>query len=74
MSGHILAAIGGFAVLALGGAGLAMKLFWPAHSSANGQGDPWAQRNDERMPSLEKAPQAGDTSVDAAIAAQIVGD
>lgn len=74
MSGHALAAIGGIAVLALGGAGLVMKLFWPAGSGEPQQGDPWAQHNDTRMPSLEKLPRASDTSVDAAIAAQIVGD
>ena len=71
MSG--LAAIGVLAVIALGTA-LAVKLFWPARSVASDDDDPWAQHNDSRMPSLEQPPEARDTSVDAAVAAQIIGD
>ena len=49
------------------------KLFWPAAAQPADADDPWAQRNDLRMASLENAPEAGHTEVDAAIAAQING-
>ena len=49
------------------------RLFWPAAEAEPGPDSNWDQRNDERMPSLENAPEAGHTEVDAAIAAQING-
>jgi hypothetical protein len=63
----ILAAVTVAAVL------LVLRLFWPSRPASTDADDPWAQHNDSRMPSLEKLPTAGDTSVDAAIAAQING-
>lgn len=61
-------------IIVAGFAVLLFKLFWPKPEEATGGDDQWAQHNDSAMPSLEKAPGARDTSVDAAIAAQIVGD
>jgi hypothetical protein len=49
------------------------RLFWPAADAEPGPETNWQQHNDERMPSLEAAPKAGHTEVDAAIAAQING-
>ncbi|HEX5238499.1 MAG TPA: hypothetical protein VFW39_08560 [Sphingomicrobium sp.] len=49
------------------------RLFWPAADSEPGPDDNWEQRNEERMPSLETAPEAGHTEVDAAVAAQELG-
>jgi hypothetical protein len=74
VSGQGLAAIGVLAVIALGGGALALKLFWPARAAEPAESDPWAQHNESRMPSLERAPEARGTSVDAAVAAQVMGD
>ena len=63
----VLAALIGLALLLVG------KLFWPARGSAPDADDPWAQHNERRTPSLEHAPEAGSTEVDAAVAAQIMG-
>jgi hypothetical protein len=52
---------------------LLLKLFWPKREGAADANDPWAQHNDSAMPSLEKAPEAGDTAVDTAVAAQDLG-
>ena len=49
------------------------RLFWPAAEPEPGPDTNWEQHNDERMPSLETAPEAGHTEIDAAIAAQING-
>ena len=63
----VLAGLIGFALL------LVSKLFWPARRAAADADDPWAQHNERRTPSLEHAPEAGSTEVDAAVAAQIMG-
>jgi hypothetical protein len=52
---------------------LVWKLFWPHRSSALDANDPWAQHNEQRTPSLESAPAAGATEVDAAVAAEMTG-
>jgi hypothetical protein len=49
------------------------RLFWPAAQTNPGSDTNWEQHNEQRMPSLETAPEAGHTEVDAAIAAQING-
>jgi hypothetical protein len=49
------------------------RLFWPAAQAEPGPDTNWEQNNDERMPSLEHAPAAGNTEVDAAVAAQELG-
>jgi hypothetical protein len=49
------------------------RLFWPAVQAEPGPDTNWEQHNDERMPSLENAPAAGNTEVDAAVAAQDLG-
>lgn len=49
------------------------RLFWPAADVEPGPDANWEQRNDERTPSLETAPGAGNTEVDAAVAAQELG-
>jgi hypothetical protein len=64
-------------ILALAGAAavaLMLKLFWPKAAQEPGASDNWAQHNEARSPSLEKAPEAGDTEIDAAVLFQIVGD
>ena len=54
-------------------AALAARLFWPTARREPGPDTNWEQHNDTRMPSLENAPKAGDTAVDAAVAAQDMG-
>ena len=49
------------------------RLFWPAAQAEPGPDTNWEQHNEQRMPSLETAPEPGHTEVDAAIAAQING-
>jgi hypothetical protein len=49
------------------------RLFWPAARVDPGPDTNWEQHNDERMPSLEHAPGAGNTELDAAVAAQELG-
>lgn len=49
------------------------RLFWPTAQVEPGSDTNWEQHNDERMPSLENAPAAGDTEVDAAVAAEDMG-
>ncbi len=60
-------------LLCLGAVGLVYKLFWSRSSSAADADDPWAQHNEQRMPSLERVPEAADNAVDAAVAAQDMG-
>jgi hypothetical protein len=59
--------------IALAAVLLVVRLAWPARRVISVSADPWAQRNDVRMPSLERVPEAADNAVDAAIAAQING-
>ena len=61
------------AVLCIGAVALVLRLFRPRPAPPVDQSDPWAQHNELRMPSLEEAPQAGDTEVDAAVAVQDLG-
>lgn len=72
MSPSLSAAVGVLLLLAAV-AVLIARLFWAASSQASDPDDPWAQHNELRTPSLEQPPEASDTSVDAAIAAQING-
>lgn len=60
-------------LLAAGAAELLLKLFWPRPSHAPDASDIWAQHNELRSPSLEKAAEAGETGVDAALAVQDMG-
>jgi hypothetical protein len=60
-------------VLCVGAILLVYKLFWPRSSSAPDADDPWAQHNERRMPSLERAPEARDNAIDAAVGAQDMG-
>jgi hypothetical protein len=54
-------------------AAVVARLFWPvARPEPIGETN-WEQHNELQMPSLEKAPQAGDTAVDAAVAVQDMG-
>jgi hypothetical protein len=70
-SGALLAGVL-VAAIAFGAVALVFRLFWPK-PVAVAEGDPWAQHNELRSPSLERAPEAADNAVDAAIAAQITG-
>ena len=72
MSPSILA-LAGIAALILVATLLVARLFWPASQSAADSEDPGAQHNELRTPSLEQPSEARDTSVDAAVAAQITG-
>ena len=58
------------ALIAIASVALLLKLFWPNQPRERGPDDNWAQRNDQRMPSLEKPADAKDNAVDAAVAAQ----
>jgi hypothetical protein len=60
-------------VIVAGFVALLLKLLWPKRQESADAGDPWAQHNESAMPSLENAPEAGDTAVDAAVAAQDLG-
>ena len=64
----LIVVLGGVAVAAL-----AARLLWPTARPEPGPETNWEQHNDTRMPSLENAPQAGDTAVDAAVAVQDMG-
>jgi hypothetical protein len=61
------------AALCLGAVALVYKLFWPARQREADACDPWAQHNEVRTPSLEKAAGAPDNAVDIAVAAQDMG-
>jgi FtsZ-interacting cell division protein ZipA len=54
-------------------AALTARLFWPSPRREPRPETNWEQHNDTRMPSLENAPKAGDTAVDAAVAVQDIG-
>jgi hypothetical protein len=70
---HALSALASIGLICAAAIALLAKLFWPARTPEPDQTDNWAQRNDLRSPSLEHLPEANDTSVDAAIASQILG-
>jgi nucleoside permease NupC len=61
------------AALCLGAAVLVYKLFWPNRAVAPDADDSWAQHNEQRTPSLERAAGAADNAVDAAVAVQDMG-
>ena len=60
-------------VLTAGAVALLLKLFWPKAAHGPDAADNWEQHNDLRTPSLEKAPEADNTAVDAAVAVQDMG-
>ena len=70
----VIAEFAALALIVVGAAALLLKLFWPKLQSAADGEDLWAQHNERDMPSLERQAEARDSSIDAAVASQIVGD
>lgn len=60
-------------IIGTAAAALVAWLFWSRSPSDDAADANWEQRNDLRMPSLENAPQPGNTEVDAAVAAEDMG-
>lgn len=70
---HALPALAIVGILCVATIVLLAKFFWPARTHDPDEANNWEQRNDLRAPSLERLPEATDTSVDAAVASQILG-